>query len=133
VEDGLVEKQQRTQGLILRRRCHMALHGQVGQKRIDFRTPHLGGMAFLMKQHKTLRPIDIGIFSTDGVMLRVQDVPHLVEQLLGSLFLWHTRSNLLALYTDGRRDYTARVRVAKCLINPEWTPYRGYYNGKTSC
>ena len=79
VEDGLVEKQQRTQGLMLRGRRHMALHGQVGQKRFDFRTPHLVGMAFLMQQHKTLRPIDIGPFITDGVMLRLQDVPHLVE------------------------------------------------------
>src|SRR5712692_7263843 len=112
VQDGLVEKQQSAQGLILRGRRHMALHGQVRQKRFDFRSPHLFGMAFLMKQDKTPRPIDVGIFSTDGVMLRLQDVPHLVEQLLGSFFLWHTRANLLALYTDGWRDYTARVRQA---------------------
>lgn len=99
VQDGLVEQQQRTQGLMLRGRRHMALHGHVRQKCFAFLTPHLFGMAFLMKQNKTSRPIDVGIFRTDRVMLRVQDVPPLVEQLLGSLFLAHTRANLLALYT----------------------------------
>jgi hypothetical protein len=58
-------------------------------------------MAFLMKQNKPLGPIDVGIFRPDGVMLRAQDVPHLIEQLLGAWFLWHTRANLRALYTYG--------------------------------
>ena len=118
--------------MILRRRRDMMVHSQVGQKRFDFHPPHLFGMAFLMKQNKPLCPIDVGIFRPDGVMLRAQDVAHLIEQLLGSLFLWHTRANLLALYTYGWRDYTARVRLAKFLINPAWTTCRGYYNGKTS-
>jgi hypothetical protein len=58
-------------------------------------------MAFLMKQNKPPRPIDIGIFGTDGVMLRAQDVAHLIEQFLGAWFLWHTRANLFVLYTSG--------------------------------
>ena len=78
-EDFLVEEQQCTQGLILRRRCDMALYGQMGEKHLDFFPPHLCGVAFLMKQNKTLRPIDVGIFSTDGVMLRLQDFPQPVE------------------------------------------------------
>ena len=45
-------------------------------------------------------------------MLRLQDVAHLIEQLLGAWFLWHTRANLRALYTDGWQDYTARIRPA---------------------
>ncbi len=90
----------------------MAVNGQVGQKRFDFHPPHLFGMAFLMKQNKTLCPIDVGIFSTDGVMLRLQDVPHLVEQLLGSLFLWHTSVTLPTLYPHGWRDYTEHGRPA---------------------
>ena len=40
-EDCLIEKEQRTQGLILRGRRYMTVHGQVGQKRFDFRRPHL--------------------------------------------------------------------------------------------
>ena len=55
-------------------------------------------MAFLMKQEKTPRPIDVGMFRPDGVMWHAQDVPHLIEQLLGAWFLWHTRAPLRALY-----------------------------------
>jgi hypothetical protein len=87
VEDCLIEKEQRAQGLILCGRRDMTINGQVGQKRFDFHLSHLGGMAFLMKQNKPLGPIDIGIFRPDGVMLRAQDVPHLIEQLLGAWFL----------------------------------------------
>src|SRR5262249_49340130 len=100
-EDFLIEKEQSAQGLILRGRRYLTVHGQVGQKCFDFHPPHLGGMTFLMKQNKPLGPIDIGMFRPDGVMLRAQDVAHLIEQLLGAWFLWHTRVNLRALYTYG--------------------------------
>jgi hypothetical protein len=99
VEDFLIEEEQSAQGLVLRGRCYMTVYGQVDQKRFDFHSPHLGRMAFLMKQNKPLCPIDVGIFRPDGVMLRAQDVTYLIEQLLGALFLWHTRGNLRALYT----------------------------------
>jgi hypothetical protein len=112
VEDFLIEKQQRAQGLILRGRRDMTVHGQVGQKRFDFPPPHLCGMAFLMKQNTPLGPIDIGMFRPDSVMLRAQDVAHLIEQLLGAWCLGHTRATLRALYTDEWRAYTARSRPA---------------------
>jgi hypothetical protein len=41
------------------------------------------------------RPIDISLVSTDDLMVRVQDVPPLVEQRFGSFVLWHPRVNLL--------------------------------------
>ena len=100
-KDCLIEKEQRAQGLILRGRRDMPVHGQVGQKRFDVHPPHLGRMAFLMKQNKPLCPIDVGMFRPDSVMLCAQDVAHLIEQLLGALCLWHTRANLRALYTYG--------------------------------
>jgi len=77
----------------------MTVHGQVDQKRFDFRPPHCGRIAFLMKQNTPLCPIDVGIFRPDGVMLRAYDVAHLIEELLRAWFLWHTQANLCALYT----------------------------------
>ena len=112
VEDFFIEKEQSTQGLILRRRRDMTVHSQVGQKRFDFHPPHRGGMALLMKQHKPLGPIDVGLFRPDSIMLCTQDVAHLLEQLLGAWCLWHTRVNLRALYTYGWCAYTARIRLA---------------------
>jgi hypothetical protein len=67
-------------------------------------------MAFLMKQNKPLGPIDVGIFRPDGVMLCVQDVAHLVEQLLGAWFLWHTRAKLHFTPTGGETILHASSR-----------------------
>jgi hypothetical protein len=57
-------------------------------------------MVVLMQQTTPLGPIDRGLFRPDGVMLRAQDVAHLIEQLLGAWFLWHIGANLRVLYTD---------------------------------
>jgi hypothetical protein len=56
-------------------------------------------MAFLLKQNKPFCPSDVGMFRPEGVMLRAQDVTHLIEQLLGAWFLRHTRVNPRSLYT----------------------------------
>src|SRR5262249_30128528 len=112
VEDVLIEKEQRAQGLIWCGRRDMPVHGHVGQKRFDFHPPHRSGMAFLMKQHKPLGPIDIGMFRPDSIVLCAPDVSHLIEQLLGASCLRHTRGNLRALYTYGWCDYTAHIRPA---------------------
>jgi hypothetical protein len=111
-QDFFIEKEPRAQGLMVRGRRSRTVHGHVSQQRCDCHPPHRGGMAFLLKQHKPPRPIDVGMFRPDGVMGRAQDVAHLLEQLLGAWCLWHTRPNLLALYTYGWRDYTARIRPA---------------------
>ena len=52
-----------------------------------------------MPQHTPPRPIDVGMFRPEGVMLRAQDVAHLIEPLLGAWCLWHTSATLRALYT----------------------------------
>jgi hypothetical protein len=67
-----------------------------------------------MKQNKPLCPIDVGIFRTDGLMLCAQDVAHLVEQLLGSLFLWHTRAKLHFILTGGETILHASSRPDRC-------------------
>ena len=75
-----VEKQQRTQCLLLRRRRHVLIHGQMGQKRLYLQRTYVIWMLFVMKEDKTLKPINVGPLGTDAIMLQADDIANLVQK-----------------------------------------------------
>src|SRR4029453_313834 len=74
-----VEKQQGVKDLILRRAGHLAGHGEMGQKRLDLRGPHLLGVAFVVEQDIASHPVEVGAFGTNRVVFAPDDVPSPLE------------------------------------------------------
>ncbi len=74
------------EGLILSGSRHLALHGQVSDALagFDFRRAHLLRVTLVMEEDEAPGPIDIGIFSANGVVLRLERLAHLVEQFFGA-------------------------------------------------
>ncbi len=60
-EHMALEKQQSAKRLVLRRGADLLLDGQIGQKGVDFRFGHFGGMAHLVKEDVPLDPLAIGL------------------------------------------------------------------------
>ena len=100
VQHFTVEKQERTEGLVLGRSGHVLLHSQVGEKGFDFGAAHFVGMALVMEQDEAGDPPDVGLFGADGVVLETDGVTDtstelsagLIEEFLGALFHISPRS-----------------------------------------
>ncbi len=69
-----IQKQQRRQRLILRRRRHLALDRKMRQKRLHLRRPQVPGMAFAVKKNETTGPLHILRFGANAVMLDTNPV-----------------------------------------------------------
>jgi hypothetical protein len=79
-EDLLVEKQHCAFGLVLRRGRHRLRRCEMGQKRLDLRRPHLGGLSLVMMRHEAPDPVHVRLLGPDAVMLAPDPVPDLVQQ-----------------------------------------------------
>ena len=76
----LVKKQQRTLGLILRRRRHPPCNRQVRQKGRHLLSAQLARMPLARKDNKSSNPIYIRLFRTETVMSKAQAPAHIVQQ-----------------------------------------------------
>jgi hypothetical protein len=65
----------------------VSLYGQIGQKRLDFRTVQIFGMLLVVEEDKTFNPIEISLFGSIGIMLGAKGLADLIEQLRG--WRWH--------------------------------------------
>lgn len=86
-QNNPVEKQNRSQGLILCRRRNIVCQRQVGKKSFNLRSPYLSRVAFPVKEDKTTDSIDATPFRTDAVMFNPAALAHLVKKTwFGGLF-----------------------------------------------
>jgi hypothetical protein len=69
-QDLPVQEQQGRQRLVLRRRGHLAFHGQVCEKGLDFARPHVPRMALVVEEDESPRPLNILCFGSDTIMLQ---------------------------------------------------------------
>src|SRR5262249_29078756 len=76
-----IEKQQRSQRLILSAGRHTAVDGQVSEKGLDLRRSHGVRMADAVESNVSLRPMDVALFGAGGEMLDAGDLADLIEQL----------------------------------------------------
>lgn len=64
-----VEEQEGAESLVLRGGGHILVHGQVGEKGLNFRGIHLFGMSFVVEQDVAFDPPDISLLGVNGVVL----------------------------------------------------------------
>ena len=75
-----VQEHDGVQRLVLSRGGHLALHGQMGQKRLHLGRPHLRRMPLPVEQDEPSDPIDVGLLGADAVVQPPDDAADLIEQ-----------------------------------------------------
>ena len=80
-ENFAIEEQQRSQRLILRRGRDPPLGCEVRQERFDLGPAHLPRVAFAVEVDEAARPVQVGVFRAQAVVLHPQAISVLVEQL----------------------------------------------------
>jgi hypothetical protein len=55
----------------------------MGQEPLDFRSSHVPGVLFVMKQNIPSDPVAVGLLGTNGIVFPPDGIPDLVEQLWG--------------------------------------------------
>ena len=75
-----VKKQDRSQGLRLCCRGHMAVDGEVTEKCFDLRASKLSWMAPAVENHEAPYPPDILLFSSKTVVTHAKRLAHLIEE-----------------------------------------------------
>ena len=75
-----VEEYDGVQRLVLSQGGHLALHGQMGQKRLHLGRTHLCRMPLPVEQDEPSDPIDVGQLGADAVVQPPDDAADLIEQ-----------------------------------------------------
>ncbi len=75
-----IQKQQRSQSLILRGGRHSSLAREVGQERNDLLCAHLGRMTLAAPVDEALDPPHIALFGAITIVPAPQHIAHLVQQ-----------------------------------------------------
>lgn len=83
-EDLPVEKQQRRERLVLRRRGHVALDREVIEKRSHLGRAHVARVPLAGEKDKATDPVQVRFLGAQAVVPLAQRVAHLVEQPRGS-------------------------------------------------
>jgi hypothetical protein len=56
------------------------------EERLNFRYPHLVGMAIIVEKDVATNPLDVGFFSSVRVVFEANRISNLVEELFGWVF-----------------------------------------------
>jgi hypothetical protein len=80
MQDVAVEKQQRAQRLVLRRRRHPSFDGERAEKLRDLRRPHFDGMALAVKQDVSADPRDVGLLGAAAPVAQPVGLAHAIQQ-----------------------------------------------------
>src|SRR5437763_4124295 len=120
LEKLLIQKQQRAEGLVLRRRRYFPLYCQVTEKLNDLFFAELARMPFTMKQNETANPIHIRLLSAPAVASRAHKSAHLIKEFglapCGSMGWNRAQLNLLRFCSDHDR-FSNRRRLAIAIPN----------------
>jgi hypothetical protein len=74
-----IKKQQSIERLILRGGGHFQIGGQIRQKIFNLLRAHILGMTFVIIQDKPSYPGDVRLFCPPGIVLRPDDLTHLIQ------------------------------------------------------
>jgi hypothetical protein len=81
-EDVLVEKQQRRERLVLRRRRHVALRGEPAQESRHLSRAHLARMPLLVEENEAADPVPVRLLGAPAVMPRAYHLAKALDQPL---------------------------------------------------
>jgi len=73
-EDIAIEEEEGIEGLVLGGGGDVPVHGQVGEKGLDFGRAHVIGVALVMEQDVTPDPVQVSGFGANGVMFEADGV-----------------------------------------------------------
>ena len=107
----LVEEEQRAQGLVLRRRGHVALDGQRAEEPGDLGGTHPGRMPLVVEQDEAPDPADVGLLGAQAAVSRAQGRAYAVEQAGRRRDRSHGRRLVNALPFD--KTWTRRYTIAR--------------------
>jgi hypothetical protein len=62
----------------------------MAEKILDLRLSHFEGMALFMKKNISFDPGNIGLFSSDGIVLPPNKFANLIQELLGRFFHFYS-------------------------------------------
>jgi hypothetical protein len=85
MEHLAIEKEQRTERLVLRGGGHVAFDRQVGEERLHLGAAHVLRVAFGVEQNVARDPIGVGLLGAIGIVLEPQRIAHLIEKFFGRL------------------------------------------------
>jgi hypothetical protein len=71
-----IQEQQHAERLVLRRRAHLPLHGEVGEIPTDLVTTHLRRMPLAMKDNESPNPHDVGFFGAAAIATNAHCLAH---------------------------------------------------------
>ena len=123
VEDALVEKDQGIHGLILGRRCDVALDSQVDETRLDlgFSRHEVGSRLHAVEPDEADDLLHRGPLRIDGVMLEPLDPPDLLDQGRWGT-MWCVSHKKTLYWRPGIVENTAKAKLPE---NPLHTGVSG--------
>jgi hypothetical protein len=79
-ENVLVEKQDRTEGLVLRRGANLSLGSEIGKELSDFTFSQLVRMSLSVKEDETNDPPDVSLFGSRTIVAGSNRLSYPIEQ-----------------------------------------------------
>ena len=95
----LVEKQNRAQGLILRRRRHVAGHGKMREERLNLDLAHFARVPLAVEDDEAANPVGVSLLGADAVVAHPDRVTHPIEETRRS---GRGRTVRIRVESDGR-------------------------------
>ena len=89
MQDRAVQEEERMQGDMLGRSCHMGMDGEMAQKCLDFLGAHVLGMTFVVQEDKAPDPSKVRFLGAETQVSQTDGVAYLLKQLR---FWLHTPS-----------------------------------------
>ena len=103
MQDMAVQEEERIQGNILGRSCHLGMDGEMGQKCLYFLGSHVIGVTFMVKEDKASDPSEVRFLGAETQVSKTDGVSHLIKQLR---FWLHAPSCVSMLLERLRQEYT---------------------------
>ena len=110
MQDVAVQEEERIQGDILGRSCHMGMDGEMGQKFLHFLGSHVIGVTFMVKEDKAFDPSEVRFFCAETQVSQTDGVSYLIQQFR---FWLHTPSCVSMLLERLRHESPGRAPCQK--------------------
>jgi hypothetical protein len=81
MQDIAVQEDERIQGDILGRSCHLGMDGEMGQECLHFLGSHIIGVAFMVKEDKASDPSQVRFLGAETQVPQTNGVSYLIKQL----------------------------------------------------
>src|SRR6476620_2213382 len=110
MQDIAVQEEERIQGDILGRSCHLGMDREMAQECLYFLRAHVLGMTFMVKEDKASDPSEVRFLGAETQVSQPDGVAYVIKQLR---FWLHTPSCVSMLLERLRQAYSGRATCQK--------------------